>query len=231
MFPIKDTVRSRSFPIVNWAIIVVNLLIYLYESSLSSAGLDHFLQTWALIPASIQLNNPLTWYRFFTHIWLHASWFHVITNMWFLGIFGDNIEDRLGSIRYLVFYILGGLAAGALQFAFSPGNETIPALGASGAIAAVMGAYVIFYPRAKVVTFVPFLLFIWFVNIPAIFFLLLWFFIQLISGVGSLGMAGSLGGVAWFAHVGGFLFGLIMARPFCIGRCHRGDYTDEYYPW
>jgi membrane associated rhomboid family serine protease len=230
MFPIKDTVRSRSFPIINWAIIIVNGLIFLYEYSLSNAGLEHLLQVWALVPASIQLSNPLTWYRFFTHIWLHASWFHVITNMWFLAIFGDNVEDRLGSGRYLLFYVLGGIAAGVLQYIFSSG-ETIPALGASGAIAAVMGAYLVFYPRAKVVTFVPILLFIWFVNIPAVFFLLLWFFIQLISGFGSLGIAGSMGGVAWFAHVGGFLFGMIMARPFCIGRCHRGDYPDEYYPW
>ena len=231
MFPIKDTVRSRSFPIINWAIIIINVLIYLFEASLPASALDRLTQVWALVPANIQVSNPLTWYPFLTHMWLHASLFHVISNMWFLAIFGDNVEDRLGSGRYLLFYILGGISAGVLQYIFST-SATVPALGASGAIAAVMGAYLIFYPRAKVVTFVPFLLFIWFVNIPAVFYLAIWFLTQLFSGVSSLGnLAGNLGGVAWFAHVGGFLFGLIMAKPFCIGRCHRGEYPDEYYPW
>jgi len=229
MIPIRDTIRSRSFPYVNWAIILLNSLVYLYQSSLSQGQLDAFLQTYALIPAKIELANPLTWYPILTHMWLHGSILHIVSNLWVLFIFGDNVEDRLGSKRYLLFYILGGISAGLLQLFFSI-NSDIPSLGASGAIAAVMGAYLVFYPRSKVVTFVPIFFFGWFVRITSFVFIGIWFLIQFYSGVSSLGSVDS-GGVAWWAHVGGFIFGLLMARPFCIGRCQRQEYVDEHYPW
>lgn len=230
MFPIRDTIRSRSVPLVNWLIIIANVMVFFFQSALSLPALERFAQTWALVPANIDPGNPLTWYPFLTHMWLHGSLFHLISNMWTLVIFGDNIEDRLGSGRYLLFYILGGVSAGLLQYFFST-DLNIPALGASGAIAAVMGAYFLFFPRSRVVTLVPVFIFGWFVQIPAVFYLGIWFVTQVFSGVASLGMPAGMGGVAWWAHIGGFLFGLLMAKPFCIGRCERQKYIDEYYPW
>lgn len=231
MIPIRDTIRSRSFPFVNWAIIILNSLVFFYQFNLPSSQLDSFVQTFALVPSQIT-SNPLSWYPFLTHMWLHGSLMHIIGNMWVLLIFGDNVEDRLGSGRYLAFYLLGGVAAGLLQYYFTA-NANVPALGASGAIAAVMGAYLIFYPRAKVVTFVPIFFFGWFVRISSFVFIGIWFLLQLFSGVSSLGAAAGtqVSGVAWWAHVGGFLFGLLMARPFCLGKCQRQEYADEHYPW
>ena len=231
MIPIRDTIRSRSFPFVNWMIIILNSLIFFYQFNLSSSQLDAFVQTFALVPSQIT-SNPLSWYPFLTHMWLHGSLLHIIGNMWVLLIFGDNVEDRLGSVRYLIFYLLGGVAAGLLQYFFSAGTD-IPALGASGAIAAVMGAYLVFYPRAKVVTFVPIFFFGWFVRISSFVFIGIWFLLQLLSGVSSLGAAAGtqVSSVAWWAHVGGFLFGLLMAKPFCLGKCQRQEYADEHYPW
>jgi len=216
--------------LVNWLIIIANVMVFFFQSALSLPALERFAQTWALVPANIDPGNPLTWYPFLTHMWLHGSLFHLISNMWTLVIFGDNIEDRLGSGRYLLFYILGGVSAGLLQYFFST-DLNIPALGASGAIAAVMGAYFLFFPRSRVVTLVPVFIFGWFVEIPAVFYLGIWFVTQVFSGVASLGMPAGMGGVAWWAHIGGFLFGLLMAKPFCIGRCERQKYIDEYYPW
>lgn len=232
MFPIRDTIRSRSVPLMNWAIIITNVIVFFFQSTMSLPKLESFVQTWALVPSRIQPGNPLTWYPFLTHMWLHGSLFHLISNMWTLIIFGDNIEDRLGSVRYLLFYVLGGISAALLQYFFSAGaNADIPALGASGAIAAVMGAYFLFFPHSRVVTFIPLFIFGGFAYIPAVFYLGVWFVSQLLSGLASLGMAPGMGGVAWWAHIGGFLFGLLAAKPFCIGRPKRREYVDEYYPW
>jgi membrane associated rhomboid family serine protease len=142
------------------------------------------------------------------------------------------VEDRMGSTRYLVFYILGGIAAGLLQTILA-NNPTIPAVGASGAIAAVMGAYFLFYPRARVNTLIPVFIFPWFIQVPAVFFLGLWFVSQLFSGFLSLVSPAEMqmGGVAWFAHIGGFMFGLMMANIFTIGKKQPHVYADEYYPW
>jgi len=230
MLPIRDTVRSRSFPFINWTIIIVNVIVFFFESNLSPGVLNRFAQNWALIPAKVNLGNPLTWYPFFTHIWLHGSLFHLISNMWMLLIFGDNVEDCLGSFRYLVFYILGGISAGLAQYLLNPA-EVVPALGASGAIAAVMGAYMLFFPHSRVITFVPVFLFGWFVEIPSLLYLGVWFISQLFSGLAALGMPSGLGGVAWWAHIGGFLFGMLLAKPFCAGKRPRREYVDEYYPW
>jgi membrane associated rhomboid family serine protease len=231
MFPIKDSVRAQSFPFINWTIIILNGLVFYYQVNLSSSGLEQFLETFALIPARINLNQPFSTLPFLTHIWLHGSLFHLISNMWMLFIFGDNVEDRMGSGRYLLFYLLGGISAGILQYYFSVDPNT-PAVGASGAIAAVMGAYFIFYPKSRVVTFVPILLFRWFINIPSFIYLGIWFATQLFSGVTEFAAAGGgMGGVAWWAHIGGFAFGLLLGNIFCIGRKRRPAYKDEYYPW
>jgi membrane associated rhomboid family serine protease len=231
MFPIKDTIRSRTFPVVNWLLILSNVMVFGLEISLSQPELDAFINTFGLIPAAVEPLNPLTWYPFLTHMFIHGGWLHVISNLWMLFIFGDNIEDRLGSLRFLLFYLLGGVAAGLLQNFLSP-NPLIPSIGASGAIAAVLGAYILFYPRARVITLIPILFIPWFVEIPALIFLGIWFITQIYSGVLALaGTAGDWGGVAWWAHVGGFLFGLLMARLFAIGRRAKRWYPDEYYPY
>ena len=230
MLPIRDTIRSRSFPLVNWLIIILNGLIFYYQSTLSLAQLESFAQVWALVPAKISLADPTTWYPFLTHMWLHGSLIHLISNMWILVIFGDNVEDRLSSGRYLLFYLLGGIGAGLLQYFFTT-SPNVPALGASGAIAAVMGAYFLFFPRAKVLSFVPIFLFAWFVEIPAVVYLGIWFLMQVYSGVASLSLPGAESGVAWWAHVGGFVFGLAAGGLFSIGRKKRPNYPDEYYPW
>lgn len=232
MIPIRDTIRSRSFPIINWIIIILNVAVFFVLSNLSASGLENFIRNFALVPARVDLADPFTWYPFFTHIWLHGSLWHLISNIWILYIFGDNVEDRLGSFRYLLFYVLGGISAGLLQYFFS-GSSNLPALGASGAIASVMGAYFLFFPNSRVVTLVPIFIFGWFVNIRSIIYIGIWFATQVFSGIASLGMSAGMGvgGVAWWAHIGGFLFGLLLAKPFCIGRCERRPYADEYYPW
>jgi membrane associated rhomboid family serine protease len=145
MFPIRDTIRSYSFPIVNWLILIANTLVFLFELSLSPLGLERFIGVFGLVPARLNLLNPFSFLPFLTHMFLHGGWFHFLSNMWMLFIFGDNVEDRMGSLRYLIFYLLGGIAAGFLQ-AFVNLGSTVPAIGASGAIAAVMGAYFLYFP-------------------------------------------------------------------------------------
>ncbi|MCD6355638.1 MAG: rhomboid family intramembrane serine protease [Anaerolineaceae bacterium] len=231
MFPIKDSVHARSFPFINWMIIILNTLVFFFQTNLSPSGLEQFIETFALIPAHIDPSHPLSLLPLLTHIWLHGSLFHLISNMWMLFIFGDNVEDRMGSLRYLLFYLLGGISAGLLQYFFTV-DPNVPAIGASGAIAAVMGSYFLFYPRSRVVTFVPILIVPWIVHIPSFIFLGVWFITQLFSGMTEwTASAGGMGGVAWWAHVGGFLFGLTVSSLFCIGRKKRRTYADEYYPW
>lgn len=226
MFPIKDTIRSRSFPIITWGLIIINILIYFYESSLSQAGLNQLIATYGLIPSKISLTNPFTWLPLLTHMFLHGSWWHVLSNMWTLFIFGDNVEDRMGSVRYILFYLIGGIVAGMIQMLQS-GDPNIPSIGASGAIAAVLGAYFLYFPKAKVVTFIPILLFIWFVKIPAVVYLGIWFISQLYSGITSA----SASSIAWWAHIGGFVFGLLLALVFKSLERTQKWHRDEYYPW
>ncbi len=232
MFPIRDTIRSRSIPVVNWLIILANVIVFLHELSLSPAELDQFTLNYALVPGRINLANPATWLPFITSMFLHAGWFHIISNMWVLFIFGDNVEDRIGSLRYLVFYLLGGIVAGLTQYFFST-DPNLPALGASGAIAAVLGAYLFYFPRAKIITLVLLVIIPWFINLPAVIFIGIWFLTQLYSGFLALTTASgaALGGVAWFAHIGGFLFGLLLAAPFAAGRRKYEWHADQYWPY
>jgi membrane associated rhomboid family serine protease len=162
---------------------------------------------------------------------LHGSWFHVISNMWFLYIFGDNVEDRLGSGRYLVFYILSAIVAGLVQVYFDPGSA-VPTVGASGAIAGVLGGYLVLYPRARVTTLILLIIVPWFVDVPAVLFIGLWFVSQLSSGLLALGAAGDFGGIAWWAHIGGFVFGALLVRLFARRpAAYSRWYPDEYRPW
>jgi membrane associated rhomboid family serine protease len=232
MLPIKDTIRARSFPIINWVLIISNAIIFWYETRLGPQELDAFIDTFGLIPAYLEWTEPITWYPLLSHMFLHGGWLHLLSNLWMLFIFGDNVEDRLGSYRFLVFYLIGGILAGLVQ-SFISLNPFIPSIGASGAIAAVLGAYILFYPRAKVITIIPIFFIPWFIELPALIFLGIWFVSQLYSGLLSLapGAGVEWGGVAWWAHIGGFVAGLILAKVFELGRRPERWYPDEYYPW
>ena len=221
MIPISDVIPSRTAPIVTMALIVVNLLIFLYERSLSEPVLQLFIGQYALIPAGFH------WPALFTSQFLHAGWAHVLSNMLYLWIFGDNVEDRLGHVPFLVFYLGAGAAAALLQTLFNP-FSSVPMVGASGAIAGVMGAYFVLYPQSRVLTLIFLFIFVDIVEIPAIFFLGIWFLMQLLSGVGSLGVSNAAGGgVAFWAHIGGFVAGLL------IGLVLRGRgprrWDEAYY--
>src|SRR3954465_2218856 len=214
MFPISDVIPSRTAPIVTVGLIVINSLVFLYQWTLPEPLLQHFVATYALVPAWF------SWPALFTSQFLHATWMHIISNMLYLWIFGDNVEDHLGHVPFLLFYLLAGAAAAVLQMIFNP-FSAIPMLGASGAIAGVMGAYFVLYPQSRVLTFVFLLIFIDLIEIPAIFFLGIWFLMQLLSGVGSLGARNAVGGgPAFWAHIGGVAVG--GGGGLCGGWCWGG---------
>ncbi|HYR96452.1 MAG TPA: rhomboid family intramembrane serine protease [Candidatus Binatus sp.] len=204
MIPLRDTIPSARVPVVNYAIIAANVVVFLYEASLGRQ-VEAFIFTYGLVPRDFTFPSLLT------SMFLHGGWLHLLGNMLYLYIFGDNVEDRLGHGRYVIFYLLCGMAAGAVQAAANP-DSGVPMVGASGAIAGVSGAYFVFFPTARVVTLVPIFLFLQVVEVPAVFFLLIWFVWQVLSGVATIGARS--GGVAFWAHVGGFIsgmvFGLIM---------------------
>ena len=226
MIPLRDSIRSQTFPIINISLIVVNVLTFFLELSLGQ-DLGAFIYTFGVIPA--ELTSAFTGSGFaifavvplFTSMFLHAGWFHLLGNMLFLWIFGDNVEDMLGHRRYLLFYILCGLGATATHIVFAPYSE-IPVVGASGAIAGVLGAYFLLFPRARVLTLIP-IFFIYLIEVPALVFLGIWFVMQFFSGLFSIGVP-SAGGVAWWAHVGGFATGAILLFPFKRRRPVRKHY-------
>jgi len=213
MIPLRDNVPRTTWPWGTVSLIVVNCMIFIREITLHPAQLDLLMGTYALIPArsvgfwtGLPVSASQAIFPLFTSMFLHGGWMHLIGNMWFLWIFGDNVEDRVGHLRFLALYVCGGLA-GALAHILSSSQSTVPTVGASGAIAAVMGAYLISFPRARVLTLVPIFFFLTTVEIPAIFILLYWLLLQFLSGAASLGQMDQ-GGVAWFAHIGGFLAGV-----------------------
>jgi len=216
MFPLYDTVRSHKFPFVNLLLIVLNLLAFLYEIRMDPAELKTFIFANGLIPAQLLGNLSDEWVKIYSSMFLHGGWFHIINNMWVLFIFGDNVEGRMGGFRYLLFYLLSGTAAGLLQTYILP-TSNVPMIGASGAVAGVLGAYLILFPRSRIASLVPILFIFTLIEIPAFLFLLFWFFSQLFSGWLAL-QGGSASGIAWWAHIGGFLFGLIMVSFFTIKR-------------
>lgn len=206
MIPLRDTQPSHSKPFVTGVLIAVNLLVFFYEISLDAYSLNHLLAVYGVVPD--RLNLP----SLFTSMFLHGGWMHVIGNMWFLWIYGDNVEDVLGHGRYLLFYLLCGLAAGLTHIWFNS-DSNVPTVGASGAIAGVMGAYLIKFPHSRIVTLVPIFVFLTTVEIPAVIILGYWLLIQTVSGLGSIAYSQvSQGGVAWFAHVGGFVAGMALVN-------------------
>ena len=203
MIPLRDVIPSRTTPVVTVAIIAVNVLVFAYQLLLGR-DLDGFLQSWAVVPAHLSLASLIT------SMFLHGGFLHVGGNMLYLWIFGDNVEDRMGHGRFLSFYLLCGIAAALAQSIINP-DSIVPMVGASGAIAGVMGAYFVLYPHSRIVTLVPLIIFFQVMEVPAIFFLGIWFVMQFISGVGSIATAVSGepgGGVAFWAHVAGFVAGV-----------------------
>ena len=216
MIPLRDENPSRSAPVVNVAIIALNAAAFVYELMLGPE-LKPFMYEWGVVPQRLVLalrfhEEPLVWpgLTLFTSMFLHGGWAHLIGNMWYLWIFGDNVEDRLGHVRYLLFYVVGGLVAAGLQVFTALGSE-LPLVGASGAIAAVLGAYLVMYPRARVITLIPFFPFFHVTALPAVLVLGLWIVFQFFSGALALAW-NAAGGVAWWAHIGGFVFGMVLAR-------------------
>jgi len=216
MIPLRDRNPSGSFPLVTLLIIVTCTVAFLYELA-AGPDLKRVLYEYALIPGHVteglqngRLGLAGAAAPFFTMMFLHGGWLHLIGNMWFLWIFGDNVEDTLGPVRYLFFYLTCGLVAGLTQY-FADPTSMLPALGASGAIAGVLAGYVVLFPGARVLTLVPLGFFLQVMELPAVLVLGIWFLLQALSGFLSIGGTG--GGVAWWAHVGGFVAGLILVKP------------------
>lgn len=215
MLPIKDNIPSYRKPLVNYFFIIANFFIFVYQTFiLSSKESISFIQQFGFIPQRFILNFSSYYYTIFTCMFLHSNFAHFLGNMWFLYIFGDNVEDRFGHIRYFFIYLLCGIGGSILQLLLTP-LSTIPMIGASGAISGILGAYFVLYPSAGIVTLVPFGFFFDIIVLPAVLFLGLWFIFQFFSGTASLAIQSALGkeigGVAYWAHIGGFITGLIFA--------------------
>jgi membrane associated rhomboid family serine protease len=202
MFPLRDVIPSRTTPVVTVAIILVNAALWFLEVSMSRSELNEFLRVYGVVPATFV---PLT---LLTSMFLHGSWWHVIGNMWYLWIFGDNVEDRMGHGRFLVFYLLCGITAAFGQILMNP-DSLLPTIGASGAIAGVMGAYLVLYPKSRVLTLVTLVIFYEIIELPAVALLGVWFLMQLVNAgaVAATANSAGSGGVAFMAHVAGFAMG------------------------
>lgn len=216
IFPLYDENPTRRFPLVTMSIIALNIFIYIFEAGMDIVQLESFIRAFAFTPADFAASGNFT--TIFTAMCLHGGLLHLAGNMLYLWIFGNNIEDMTGHIRFLLFYLASGVAGTLAHFLIEP-SSTIPILGASGAIAGVLGAYIVLFPNAKVVSLVPIIFFVTLYRLPAILVIGLWFVIQFASGLGALQAAGGDGSsIAWFAHLGGFIFGMVV-----IGLIKRPD--------
>jgi membrane associated rhomboid family serine protease len=223
MFPVSDVIPSRTTPYVTITIIALNALAFLYELQFSEEGLQLFVMSFGIVPAYF------SWITVLTSMFLHGGWLHFLGNMLYLWIFGDNVEDRLGHGLFLVFYLACGTVAALGQVITQP-NSAVPMIGASGAIAGVMGAYFVLFPYSRVLTAIFVLFFMDLVEIPAIFFLGIWFLMQFFSGIGSLGADAAQGGVAFFAHIGGFIAGAVTGLVWRgIERTRPVKWDPPYY--
>lgn len=216
MIPIRDINRSRNYPVVNNTLIGINVLLFIVQT-LQGPGIDRFVFTYGLVPARYTVPELASYFTpfqqavaFVSFMFLHGGFFHLLGNMWSLYIFGDNVEDRLGPLRYLVFYLLCGWLSGLTHFAFNM-NSRIPTIGASGAIAGVMGAYLLLYPSSRILTLIPIFFIPYFIEVPAFIFLGIWFLLQFLSAAGS---REDMAGIAWWAHIGGFVCGMILLKLF-----------------
>ncbi len=232
MIPIRDRNPSSTFPYVTIGIIIINILIFLYELSLESE-LGEFIMKFGVVPLKVSYYSQVpdltfisTFFPFISSMFLHGGFIHLIGNMWFLWIFGDNIEDKLGHFKYIAFYFICGIIASSVHVFFNS-QSNIPCVGASGAIAGVLGAYMITFPRARVVTIVPLFIFIQVIELPAMVVLGFWFVIQFFNGATSITASTSGAGVAWWAHIGGFAAGVVILytiRIFSVRKPGRRRY-------
>lgn len=224
MIPIRDQIPTRHVPVVNYLLIAANILVFIVQW-LSGAGQEALVYQFALIPANVTSGLDLGDITdIFTSMFMHAGLLHIAGNMLYLWIFGDNVEDSMGPGKYLIFYLVGGVVASLAHIFTNPGSQ-IPTVGASGAIAAVLGAYLVLYPRSRVMTIIPLGFFMRMTLVPASIVLGLWFILQLFSGVASLG-AGDVGGVAFWAHIGGFVTGVLLAL--LMGKRRRPEYAVRW---
>lgn len=222
MIPLRDRNPSGTFPFVTVGIILINVLIFFIELSLGTQ-LDSFLFQFGIVPVKVAYSADIpdstfvnTYFPFLSYMFLHGGFIHLIGNMWYLWIFGDNIEDRLGRVRFVLFYLLCGIGS-ALVHVYFNSQSGVPCVGASGAIAGVLGAYMVTFPKARVLVLVP-LFIVWeFIELPAVVVLGFWFLIQFFSGTASISSAHG-GGVAWWAHIGGFVLGVIFIKIFSKSR-------------
>jgi membrane associated rhomboid family serine protease len=214
MIPLGDNVPSRRFPTVTLGLIVVNSIIFLVEFLFQPVA-NQLVQTFGATPTHIVTGwtNPVTLATLFTSMYLHGGWAHLIGNMIYLWIFGDNVEDRMGHVRFFIFYTLCGLVSGLAQVLAMP-TSSVPAIGASGAIAGVLGAYLLLFPHARVRTLIPLIFIYTTVHLPAVVVLGGWFLVQFLNGLASINVAVQTGGVAWWAHIGGFAIGMILMPLF-----------------
>ncbi len=220
MIPISDSIKSRKFPLLNLVMIGVNL--YVFWLMVTAPSLDAFIAQWALIPQNVNFYDPTTLLPFVTHMFLHAGFFHLFSNLIFLWVFGDNIESHFGKPWYLIIYFVSGIVGALAQFALTP-DSAIPMVGASGAISGILGAYFVSHPHSKIKTLLPIFFVVTIVNIPAIIYIFYWFFLQLVSGVTSLStITQETGGVAFWAHIGGFLAGVFLAKTM------RMEHNDKF---
>ena len=217
VIPIRDNIRSRSVPISGYILMISTALVFIKELMLEDRLLNQAVATYGLIPAvflaGLERNaaDIAVYLPLISNLFLHGGWLHIIGNLWYLKIFGDNVEDRLGHGSFLLFYLLCGIIANLVQVIVDP-TSTVPTIGASGAISGVLGAYFVSFPLAKVSTLVPIFFFVTVIEVPAMLFLGLWFFLQLQSGTASLYMTGA--NVAWWAHIGGFAAGVVLIKLF-----------------
>lgn len=227
MFPLRDSQPSGTVPFVTYLIIAANVVVFFIELTLGDRQLDAFLKIFGLVPMLFfQQFGPYEIFTLFSCMFLHAGWMHLISNMWALFIFGDNIEDKLGHMGYLLFYLACGVCAGLTQV-FMSSASSIPTIGASGAIAGVLGGYIISYPTARVLTAIPIFIIIRLIEVPAAVYLGFWFVSQFFTGFATIARDTSEeGGVAWWAHVGGFIAGVVLVKLMSIRRQSRSDSFD-----
>jgi membrane associated rhomboid family serine protease len=236
VIPIRDTIPSRTVPVVTWTLIAINVVVFLYELHLGP-DIEHFFYLFGLVPARYahpewarRMGFPIDDYLpFLTCMFLHGGWAHIIGNMWTLWIFGDNVEDRMGHARFFFFYLLMGICAGLTHW-FTNLDSTMPTVGASGAIAGVLGAYFVLFPTSRIIVLLPIFFFPFFFELPAVVYLFVWFFGQIVSGTFATFSGANVGGIAWWAHAGGFVCGAVFHRLFVLrnGRGPRRLERDEY---
>jgi membrane associated rhomboid family serine protease len=237
MIPLRDTIPRIGFPSITWMLILLNGIVFIFELSLPDNILEHALYLFGVVPAKysdpqwgLSHGLPFDYYlSFLTSMFLHGGWLHIVGNMWFLHLFGSRVEDQMGHIRFLVFYLLSGIAANVVNYSVNF-HSTVPGLGASGAISGIMGAYIVMFPRARILTLIPIFIFPFFIEISAFFYIGYWFILQLFSGTLSLAHYNAQGGVAYWAHIGGFIAGIVLLPMLRKKeRSYRKSHPDEIY--